>query len=158
MLCLGVHDTGTMWVSKMVSLRIWRGRCWKPGPAGYRTSGDNRAIAWVCGTRIPSCLFPASVRHPLCSLLCCKVPHGQTHGAGRLCHDACRRRRKIAMIQSLSINIGALLSAMPWWVSRLLTCTNYCGDTLGEDVQYMPVAPCSMIVEIGISRTWHQTS
>ena len=29
---------------------------------------------------------------------------------------------------------------------------------LGEDVLYMPVALCRMIVEIGISRTWHRTS
>jgi hypothetical protein len=33
-----------------------------------------------------------------------------------------------------------------------------CGDTLGEDAQYMPVALCSLIVEIGISRTWRRTS
>ena len=29
---------------------------------------------------------------------------------------------------------------------------------LGEDVLYMPVALCRMIVEIGISRTWHRIS
>jgi hypothetical protein len=108
----------------------------------YSTSGDYRATAWVCGTRIPSCLFPASARDPLCvaATVSCKVPHGQTHGAGRLCHDACRRRHKIAMIQSLSIDTGALLYRCLGGPSRLSTCTNYHEDTFGVDVQYIPVA------------------
>ena len=63
------------------------------------------------------------------------------------------------MIQSLSINTSALLSAMP-----LVDILDYqrvpiiVEVMLGEDVLYMPVALCRMIVEIGISRTWHRTS
>ena len=71
-----------------------------------------------------------------------------------LCHDACRRRHKIAMIQyGCLVTRDALVDLLDYRRVPII-----CGDTLGEDAQYMPVALCRLIVEIGISRTWRRTS
>ena len=105
-------------MGKTDSLNIWR-RVWRL--AQRRTVVPQVMIVrllgvWYGDTYLSlSCVCQASLVHaavlqgsPMAKHMALRLP-------GRLCHDVCRRRRKIAMIQSLPINTGAFLSAMPWW-------------------------------------------
>jgi hypothetical protein len=77
---------------------------------------------------------------------------------GRLCHDACRRRRKIAMILSLPIIMGALLSARCLGgASRLLGSMNVyqLSRRYSRTQRTVHVSGTgSPSVVIGLSRTW----